>query len=58
VVACDFYNAGAVATLSDEDIVRVLMEELLPEAVPGFKVLPPSRHDSTSSAPNFRNLPS
>ena len=40
MVACDFYNAGAVATLSDEDIVRLLMEELLPEAVPGFKVFP------------------
>lgn len=37
VVACDFYNAGAVATLCDADIVSLLMEQLLPEAVAGFK---------------------
>lgn len=30
VVACDFYNAGALLTLSDEDIVRILMDDLLP----------------------------
>lgn len=36
VLACDFYNSGAVATLSDEDIVKLLMEKLLPSAVPEF----------------------
>ena len=36
VVACDFYNAGALLSLSEEDIVKVLMEELLPSAVPKF----------------------
>lgn len=36
VVACDFYNAGALLSLSDEDIVNILMEELLPSAVPQF----------------------
>jgi len=37
VVACDFYNAGALLTLSDEEIVRILTEELLPAAVPEFR---------------------
>jgi len=37
VLACDFYNAGGLLPLSDEDIVKTLMEELLPAAVPGFK---------------------
>lgn len=36
VVACDFYNAGGLMSLSDEDIVRILMEDLLPSAVPQF----------------------
>jgi len=36
VVACDFYNAGALMSLSDEDIVNILTEELLPSAVPKF----------------------
>jgi uncharacterized protein with NAD-binding domain and iron-sulfur cluster len=36
VVACDFYNAGALMTLPDEELVRILMEELLPAAVPAF----------------------
>jgi len=36
VVACDFYNAGALLSLSDEDIIRTLTEELLPSAVPKF----------------------
>jgi uncharacterized protein with NAD-binding domain and iron-sulfur cluster len=36
VVACDFYNAGALLHLPDEDIVRILMESLLPSAVPAF----------------------
>jgi len=29
-VACDFYNAGALLSLSDEDIIEVLTKELLP----------------------------
>merc|ERR1712038_2080996 len=29
-------NAGALLSLSDEDIVKVLMEDLLPSAVPKF----------------------
>mmetsp|Transcript_24044 Transcript_24044/g.31191 ORF Transcript_24044/g.31191 Transcript_24044/m.31191 type:complete len:571 (-) Transcript_24044:387-2099(-) len=37
VVACDFYNAGAIQTLSDKDIIALLMEHLLPSAVPEFK---------------------
>jgi uncharacterized protein with NAD-binding domain and iron-sulfur cluster len=37
VVACDFYNAGALLALSNDDIVRTLMEELLPNAVPQFR---------------------
>ncbi|CAK0909092.1 unnamed protein product [Prorocentrum cordatum] len=37
VVACDFYNGGALFSLSDEEIVRLLSEELLPAAVGGFK---------------------
>jgi uncharacterized protein with NAD-binding domain and iron-sulfur cluster len=37
VLACDFYNGGAVACLSDDDIIDLLMKELLPAAVPGFK---------------------
>eukprot|EP00977_Amphora_coffeiformis_P014413 scaffold4027_cov144-Amphora_coffeaeformis.AAC.1 len=36
VVACDFYNAGALLGLPDEDIVDILMKDLLPDAVPGF----------------------
>mmetsp|Transcript_104305 Transcript_104305/g.162589 ORF Transcript_104305/g.162589 Transcript_104305/m.162589 type:complete len:660 (+) Transcript_104305:1-1980(+) len=36
VVACDFYNAGALLPFSDEEIVRRLMEDLLPKAVPEF----------------------
>jgi len=37
VVACDFYNAGALLPLSDEDIVSLLMDELLPSAVGEFR---------------------
>ena len=37
VVACDFYNSGALMTMTDEDIVKTLMEDLLPSAVPKFK---------------------
>ena len=36
VLACDFYNGGAVACMSDEDIIKLLMDELLPAAVPAF----------------------
>ena len=41
VVACDFYNAGALLGLSDEDLVSTLLGEggegLLGKAVPAFK---------------------
>jgi uncharacterized protein with NAD-binding domain and iron-sulfur cluster len=36
VVACDFYNAGALLSLPDEEIVKTLMQDLLPSAVAGF----------------------
>lgn len=36
VVACDFYNAGALMSLPDEELVRILIEDLLPAAVPAF----------------------
>lgn len=36
VIAADFYNAGAVMSLSDEDIIKTLMEDLLPSAVSQF----------------------
>lgn len=36
VIACDFYNAGALMSLSDRKIVDILMYELLPRAVPEF----------------------
>ena len=37
VVACDFYNAGALFALADEEIIRLLTDELLPSAVPAFR---------------------
>jgi len=37
VVSCDFYNAGSLLPLSDTEIVRILMEELLPSTVSGFQ---------------------
>ena len=37
VVASDFYNATAIAELSDAAIVDTLMQELLPQAVPAFR---------------------
>ena len=37
VVASDFYNASAIADLSDEEIVACLMQDLLPMAQPGFR---------------------
>ncbi|KAI2494307.1 flavin containing amine oxidoreductase [Fragilaria crotonensis] len=36
VLGCDFYNAGGLLSLSDEDLVSILMEDLLPSAVPQF----------------------
>jgi hypothetical protein len=35
-VACDFYNAGGLITLADEEIIRLLTEDLLPSAVADF----------------------
>ena len=37
VVACDFYNSGALMSLSDADILSILKDKLLPSAVPAFK---------------------
>ena len=37
VVASDFYNASAIAELSDDAIVDTLMQELLPQVVPAFR---------------------
>ena len=36
VLSCDFYNAGAIAPLSDDAIVSLLMDTLLPRAYPAF----------------------
>jgi uncharacterized protein with NAD-binding domain and iron-sulfur cluster len=36
VVACDFYNAGALLSLPGDELTRILMEDLLPSAVPDF----------------------
>jgi uncharacterized protein with NAD-binding domain and iron-sulfur cluster len=36
VLACDFYNAGELISLADEDIVKILTDELLPSAVSKF----------------------
>ena len=36
VIASDFYNGTAIACMSDEDIVKLLTEKLLPKAVRGF----------------------
>ncbi|WP_028951871.1 FAD-dependent oxidoreductase [Synechococcus sp. CC9616] len=36
VIASDFYNATAIAELSDQQIVDCLMQDLLPKAQPGF----------------------
>jgi len=38
VVASDFYNATAIAALSDQEIVDTLLNELLPQAVPSFRL--------------------
>jgi len=37
VIASDFYNASAIAALSDQAIVDCLMQNLLPEAQPAFR---------------------
>lgn len=36
VLACDFYNAGGLISRADEDIVKILTDELLPSAVSKF----------------------
>jgi uncharacterized protein with NAD-binding domain and iron-sulfur cluster len=36
VVAADFYFSGAISLMSDDAIVALLMDELLPAAVPAF----------------------
>jgi uncharacterized protein with NAD-binding domain and iron-sulfur cluster len=36
VVACDFYNAGALLSLPNDQLVSILMNDLLPSAVPAF----------------------
>ncbi|GAX27086.1 hypothetical protein FisN_13Lh371 [Fistulifera solaris] len=36
VVACDFYNANGLMHLSQEELVRLLTQDLLPAAVPAF----------------------
>ena len=37
VIASDFYNAGAIAEQSDQEIVDALMETLLPQVQPAFR---------------------
>ena len=37
VIASDFYNATAIAELSDQAIVDCLMQDLLPQAQPAFR---------------------
>ena len=37
VIASDFYNASAIADLSDQEIVDCLMLDLLPKAQPAFR---------------------
>lgn len=36
VVACDFYNAGALLALTDEQLIELITKKLLPAAVPQF----------------------
>jgi uncharacterized protein with NAD-binding domain and iron-sulfur cluster len=36
VLACDFYNAGALLSLTDDDLIQILTKDLLPSAVPEF----------------------
>ncbi len=37
VIASDFYNASAIAELTDQEIVDCLMQDLLPNAQPAFR---------------------
>jgi uncharacterized protein with NAD-binding domain and iron-sulfur cluster len=37
VIASDFYNASAIAELSDQEVVDCLMQDLLPMAQPAFR---------------------
>mmetsp|Transcript_28371 Transcript_28371/g.91471 ORF Transcript_28371/g.91471 Transcript_28371/m.91471 type:complete len:332 (+) Transcript_28371:738-1733(+) len=37
VLACDFYNAAAIAPLSDDEIKKILVSDLLPRAYPAFR---------------------
>ena len=37
VIGSDFYNASAIAELSDQDVVDCLMQDLLPMAQPAFR---------------------
>jgi len=37
VLACDFYNSGALMGLSEAELCALLLDELLPAAVPAFK---------------------
>ena len=37
VLACDFYNSGGLMALPDDGLQRLLMDELLPAAVPEFR---------------------
>ena len=37
VIASDFYNASAIAELSDQEVVDCLMQDLLPIAQPAFR---------------------
>ena len=37
VIASDFYNASAIAEMSDQEIVECLMQDLLPKAQPAFR---------------------
>ena len=38
VVASDFYNATATAALRDQEIVDTMLNELLPQSVPAFRL--------------------
>ena len=53
VVAADFYNAGALLSLPDDELVRVLAEELLPAASPAntaeYSSTPGKNVDSTAN---------
>jgi len=37
VLACDFYNSGALMGLTEDELCALLLDELLPAAVPSFK---------------------